>query len=88
MLKGGWTEDTVAKGFIQSYAVSEEYQWTAEQVCSATGKFSTLGIYIDLFRAQIWGFMEVNGERRYARRVKFMTPNLRLDKMLVYDYLA
>lgn len=67
VLKKGWTEDTVAKGFIQSYVVNEEYQWTAEQV---------------------WGFMEVNGERRYARRVKLMTPKLRLDKVLVYDYQA
>ncbi|KAF8456272.1 hypothetical protein BGX38DRAFT_1163626 [Terfezia claveryi] len=56
LLKKGWTDDTVAKGFIQSYV--------------------------------IWGFMEVNGERRYARRVKLMTPNLRLDKVLVYDYQA
>jgi len=70
--------------------VSEDYQWTAEQVCFSCREFPIMRAFIltFFFRAQIWGFIEINGERRYARRVKFTTPNLRLDKVLVYDYQA
>jgi len=34
----------------------------------------------------IWGFMEIDGERRHARRLTLTTPTLRLDKVIVYDY--
>lgn len=67
VLKKGWTEDTIAKGLIQSHGKNVEYEWTVDQ---------------------IWGFMEINGERRYARRVKFTTPKVRLDKVIVYDYYS
>lgn len=42
VLKKGWTEDTTAKGVIQSYVVNEQYQWTAEQVGSGWAQFPSL----------------------------------------------
>jgi hypothetical protein len=36
---------------------------------------------------QIWGFQEVNGERRYARHVKFTGPKGEdVEALMVYDY--
>ena len=38
---------------------------------------------------QIWGFQVVEGERRYVRRLKFVTgEGNRLDKVLVYDWVV
>lgn len=61
----GWTQDTLDKGLIYIYTLSEEYNWEAWQT---------------------WGFMEIHGERRHCRRIKLVTPSVRLDKVLVYDY--
>jgi len=36
---------------------------------------------------QVWGFQEFDGERRYARHVKFIgSEDERVDAMMVYDY--
>nr|GAT44069.1 predicted protein [Mycena chlorophos] len=38
---------------------------------------------------QTWGIQEINGERRYARNVKFTGPNGEdIERLLVYDYLG
>ncbi|KAJ6621592.1 hypothetical protein B0H10DRAFT_2214970 [Mycena sp. CBHHK59/15] len=38
---------------------------------------------------QAWGMEEINGERRYARHVKFTGPNGEdIEARLVYDYLG
>ena len=72
-LKQGWTEDSIANGFLQSIAESNPAKnggrtWKADQ---------------------IWGFAIINGERRYTRRVKFTGPKGEdLEKRLVYDYIG
>jgi len=36
---------------------------------------------------QTWGFEDINGDRRYARHVKFLeSDGARVDAMMVYDY--
>jgi len=38
---------------------------------------------------QTWGMEEINGERRYARHVKFTGPNSEdIEARLVYDYIG
>lgn len=38
-------------------------------------------------RLKIWGFLEVNGERRYSRLLKFTGPKSEdIEARLVYDY--
>ena len=38
-------------------------------------------------RHKIWGFLEVNGERRYSRLVKFTGPKGEdIEARIVYDY--
>jgi hypothetical protein len=35
---------------------------------------------------QIWGFEEINGERRHARHVIVQSPQKKIEARLVYDY--
>ncbi|KAF8245910.1 hypothetical protein K440DRAFT_586396 [Wilcoxina mikolae CBS 423.85] len=38
---------------------------------------------------QIWGFEEVNGEKRYVRRIKFEKDGVeRINRKLIYDYIG
>jgi len=38
---------------------------------------------------QVWGFEEINGERRYSRHIKFTGPQEeRVKALMIYDYIG
>jgi hypothetical protein len=84
-LKQNWTADTIEHGVVQSYVESDTPQssttWIANQVFYPVSARSFAHIY------QAWGIQEINGERRYARNVKFTGPKGEdIEALLVYDY--
>ncbi|KIM32644.1 hypothetical protein M408DRAFT_326418 [Serendipita vermifera MAFF 305830] len=70
-LREGWTQDTTE-------AEKGVIFTTASSKTEETGKTWTAD--------QIWGFAEINGEKRYTRRVHFHTPEETVDAKMIYDY--
>ncbi|KAA8894267.1 hypothetical protein FN846DRAFT_431467 [Sphaerosporella brunnea] len=68
-LKTGWLlEEGSEASFVESFVVSGEHGWTAQQ---------------------IWGFEEIDDEKKYVRHLKFTKGSDKvLTKKLVYDYIG
>jgi hypothetical protein len=86
-LRSGWTEDAVEDGLILNVARSDTpksgMEWKAEQV--RLYHFVLLVPHI----LQTWGFEIKDGERRYARHVRFTSSDKKdgpIFKHLYYDY--
>lgn len=83
-----WLPDTLEHGGVESYVESDTPKsgitWIADQVCNICALHKPL---INSSSRQIWGFSEIDGARRYTRRVHFTGPEGEDIKVrLVYDY--
>ena len=87
-LSNGWLPDTVEHGLIEAYAESNtpksHMTWNVSQVRHLVSPAPPTS---RLMTAQVWGFEQVQGERRYTRHIKFMGPKQEdIEIRLVYDY--
>ena len=90
-LKEGWDisdgekEDGVL--FFYDESVGGGKRWTAEQVRRLFELFHRLHILTRLSPLKVWGFGELNGERRHLRRIRVAGKDERASYYrLVYDY--
>ena len=92
-LKEGWDtsqgerEDGVLSFYDES--VGESRRWIAEQVrrlCTALESLQGRS-HIHLSPSKVWGFAELNGERRHVRRIRMTGADMKARYFrLVYDY--
>jgi hypothetical protein len=90
-LRNGWLPDTVEHGAIDAYVKSDTRKskrtWIAEQVRQPRRYLIASLIYKPLYPIQVWGFEEVDGERRHVRHVHFTGPKDEyIQARLVFDF--
>jgi hypothetical protein len=87
-LRNGWMPDTVEHGVIDAYMKSDtpksKRTWMVEQVRQHFRCFARLQNTLPI---QVWGFEEINGERRHVRHVDFIGPkDEHIQARLVFDF--
>lgn len=85
-LKRNWTADTIQHGVVQSYVESDTPKSGTTWIANQVRRFA-LNPCPQIDFHQTWGMEDVNGERRYARHIKFTGPKAEeIECRLVYDY--
>ena len=90
-LRDGWLPDTVEHGAIDTYVKSDTQKskrtWIAQQVRQHFRYFIASHVYKPTLPIQVWGFEEIDGERRHVRHVDFTGPkDEHIQARLVFDF--
>jgi hypothetical protein len=90
-LRNGWLPDTVEHGAIDAYVKSDTQKskrtWIAEQVRQPSSILDCFACLQAILPIQVWGFEEINGERRHVRHVHFTGPKDEyIQARLVFDF--
>jgi hypothetical protein len=89
-LRNGWMPDTVEHGVIDAYVKSDtpksKRTWMVEQVRQHF-RYYCFACLQNILPIQVWGFEEINGERRHVRHVDFIGPkDEHIQARLVFDF--